>query len=291
LNRRRIGTYNILDGSGNRADGQLDMLTEIELNLLFLTEAMGAEWAEGGELRRAFQSRLGMWSRGRLEPGDGDGRFCVIFGRHGRFRPGTYKPLRTRTRNWRGTGMLEMTTDGYPHTITAMADHGHTLDPDTRLAEATHTARCSITLKAGPAIKAGDYNSVLGRPTGWEHLPEEDIEPDWRGLPTELLPHHVLLDAEGNPVVDADGRLLCDRRPSKVLAIAGFRDAVAELHGPETRPATGGRGPNDVKRRLDRINLRYLTPVDCATLNGPEFANLSDHSLVFTDVDLDTRWP
>jgi hypothetical protein len=146
LNRRHIGTYNILDGAADRADGQLAMLAEADLDLLFLVEAMGPEWAEDGALRRLYESRLGMWSRGRQEPGDGDGtrRFCIIFGRHGRFRPGRYKPLRTRTPHWRGTGMLEMTTDGYPHTITGQADRGYALDPDIRLAAARHTARYPI---------------------------------------------------------------------------------------------------------------------------------------------------
>lgn len=290
LNRRRIGTYNILDGAGeDRANRQLDILDDAELDLLFVVEAMGPEWAEGGSLRCLYESRLGMWSRGRLEPGDGDGagRFCVIFGRDDRFRAGRYKPLRTRTRNWRGTGMLEMTTDGYPHTITAQADHGHTLDPDTRLSEARHTARCSISLTAGPAIKAGDYNSVHGRPKGpgWEHLPEDDIEPDWSRLPAGLLPYHWLLDGHGDPVLDADGKMLCDRRPSKVLQMAGFRDTVADLLAPEDRSATGGHGPDDAPRRLDRIYVRGLTPVDCATLYDPD---LSDHSFVHTDIDLDS---
>jgi hypothetical protein len=290
LNRRRLGTFNILDGAGeDRANRQLDMLTAAELDLLFVTEAIGPEWAEGATLRRLYESRLGMWSRGRLEPGDGDGagRFCLIFGSD-RFRPGTYKPLRTRTRHWRGTGYLELATDGYPHTITAQADHGHTLDPDIRLSEARHTARCSIPLSAGPAIKAGDYNSVHGRPHGLEGLPEEDIEPDWRRLPIELRPYHWLLDPYGDPVLDADGHMVCDRRPSKVLQLAGFRDAVADLLPPEDRPTTGGHGPDDAPRRLDRIYVRGLTPIGCATLHQPE---LSDHGFVHADVDLDSGTP
>lgn len=286
VNRRRVATYNIGDGGGERAGAQMEMLAELGTDLLLVSEAMGAAWAEGGELRREFEARLGMWSRGRLEPGDGDGagRHSLIFGRHGVFHPGRYKPLGTRPPNWRGSGYLEVTTDGYPHTITVQADHGHTTDPATRLSEARHTGRCSIDLDPGPAIKAGDYNSVYGRPNGWGHLGEDDIAPDLTKIPQPMLPYHVLLDSSGDPCVDDDGCLVWDRRPAKALALAGFRDAVAQLCAPEDRPLTGGRGAHDAPRRPDRVNLRALTPVACGTCHAPD---LSDHDLVYVDIDLD----
>ena len=288
----RAGTYNILDGAGDgRAAGQLDMLTDAGLDMLFLAECMGADWTPGGDLRREWETRLGMWSRGSLRPGDGDGagRHSLIFGRSGRIHPGTYKPLRTRTRNWRGSGMLEVTLDGYPHTVTVMAVHAHTLCPDTRASEVRHTARCSISLRPGPAIMAGDWNSVHGRPEGqrWQRLPPGDIEPDWDRVPPPLHPYHCLLDSAGNPVLDPAGQMVCDRRPSHLLTLADFRDGVADLiPDPHERPITGGWEPGDAPRRVDRIYLRYLTPAGCAVLDGPRAAQLSDHFAVYLDIGL-----
>jgi hypothetical protein len=287
----RIGAYNILDGAeDNRAEGQLDLLADCGLDLLFVSEAMGDRWTQNGDLRRTYEDRLGMWSRGRLEQGDGDGagRFSVIFGRRGRLHPGRYKALGTRPRNWRGTGLLELTGEEFSYPVTVMGHHCHTLDPGTRLAEVTHTARCSIDPATGPAIMAGDWNSIHGRPCGqpWDSLPEGDPAPDLSALQAGMLPYHVLCDEQGDPILDADGRLQWDRRPSKSLQIAGFRDVVAELVEPEARPLTGGFGPRDAPRRLDRIYVRDLPPVGCMTFDGPEYAALSDHRLVLGIIDL-----
>jgi hypothetical protein len=175
-----------------------------------------------------------------------------------------------------------------------MGIHSHTLDPETRLSEARHTARCSIDLSAGPALMLGDRNSVFGVPAGrpWAHLPAEDDEPDWRRLPRELLPYHLLLDEYGDPVLDEDGNICCDRRPSKVLAVAGFRDPVAELiDEPAARPRTGGWGPGDAERRIDGIYGRGLTSIHCDTPRSPDVDALSDHRPVVADFDLDAAAP
>ena len=170
----------------------------------------------------------------------------------------------TRTHHWRGSPYLELATAGYPHMVTAQADHGHTPDP---------------------AIKAGEYNNVHGRPEGpeWEHLPRGEIELDCSCPPIKLRPYHWLLDPYGDPKFDADGKVLCGRRPSKTLQMAGFRDTVADLLRPEDRPTASGHGLDGALRRQGRTYVRGLAPIGCTTLReDPDFADC-----LHADVDLD----
>jgi hypothetical protein len=230
----RVGTYNILDGAGDgRAGGQAAMFAGEGLDLLIASECMGPGWEPGGDLRRGWEDRLGMWSAGHREPGDGDvpGRHCVIFGRHGRVRPGAYRPVGGRPHAWRGPGLLEVTVEGYPHVITVLGVHGHTFSPEIRAAEARLAARCFISAP-GPAIVAGDRNSLHGRPAGprWAHLPPGDPEPDWQHVDPARLICHWLLDANGDPVTGPGGQMICDRRPSHLMtAAATARPAAGRL--------------------------------------------------------------
>lgn len=107
--------------------------------------------------------------------------------------------------------------------------------------------------------------------------------PDIFLLPNYMLASQALYDAAGDLVLDEEGRPIFDRRTSKVLQIAGFRDVAAELIAPEDRQQTGAFLHNDAPRRLDRVYTYGLKPVAFETVEDRE-ARLSDHYFVIATV-------
>lgn len=118
------------------------------------------------------------------------------------------------------------------------------------------------------AVVLGDGNLLgIGHP-----------EPDWTPLPAHLL-HTQCVRGE-------DGIWRANRAATKSLEYAGFVDAA---HHVGNQQATGGFGPNDVRRRQDLVLVSSdLGPaiVDYQVHTEPLDHGWSDHAAVSVTLDL-----
>ncbi|ELP65961.1 endonuclease/exonuclease/phosphatase family protein [Streptomyces turgidiscabies] len=253
----RLGTYNLLNGGGERWRAQAEFLRAQNLDVLCLQEAK--RWDEGGYARMlGFAELLGM--QAQFAPSNSHNCHLVTLYRWPRVRctafhldvaEGTFHHVVSRA---------HLTVDG--RELTVLNTHLAPFSGSSRSREADWLTEYGAAGRR--VVLAGDLN-VQG-------VVDEELE-DWGVIPAELHSRHRSQLADGS----YGGS---DRLAMAKLVHAGFIDPVAALGIPVPRTAGYWSDAERWDHRSDHILLAPdLAPAltGCEVPDTEEARGLSDH--------------
>jgi exodeoxyribonuclease-3 len=253
----QLGTYNLLDGGGDRWRAQASMLSSLELDILCLQEAKYWD-ADGYERLYAFAAILGL--QPLFAPSGSHDCHLVTLYRWPRVRCRQFHPDVAEGKFHHTVSRAEFTADGVD--VTVLNTHLAPFDPQVRAIEAGW-----LTEYAGRSRNValvGDLNT--------EGLHDEELT-DWSVLPPELHSRHRRM----MPDRSYGGS---DRDAMAKLIASGFVDPVEALGLPVPR-TTGYWSPSEPwSHRSDHILLNQaLAPSikDFTVVDTEETRSLSDH--------------
>lgn len=263
----KLGTYNTLNGGGERFAAQAEFLREQHLDVLCLQEAK--RWDEDGCTRMlAFAELLGM--QARLAPSRSHGCHLVTLYRWPRVRCTAFHPDVAEGTFHHTVSRAHLTVDG--HELVVLNTHLSPFNGSTRSLEAGWLTEYAA---AGRRVAlAGDLN-VQG-------LADEELA-DWSVIPAELHSRHRLQLPDGS----YGGS---DRLAMAKLVHAGFADPVAQLSMPVPRTAGYWSDAEQWDHRSDHILLAPgLAPAltQCEVPDTEETRTLSDHLPFIVTLELE----
>lgn len=253
----RLGTYNLLDGGGERWSAQAALLATLELDVLCLQEAK--RWDDDGfERMFAFADMLGM--QPLFAPSRSHECHLVTLYRWPRLRCSHFRRDVAEGNFHHTVSRADFTADGADFTIlnTHLAPFGGT----TRATEADWLTEYAATGRRVALL--GDLN-VQGL--------QDEEPPDWSVIPAALHSRHRKLLPD-RTYGDSD------RDAMAKLIHAGFRDPVEALRLPTPRTAGYWNRDELWDHRSDHILLApALAPTlkDFSVLDTEETRSLSDH--------------
>lgn len=263
----RVGTYNIMNGGGDRFPGQLKAIAELDLDILGIQEAK--HWDR--DRFRKMNAAVAAWGMQPLFiPSGNHGCHLVLFYRWPRVQVvehtsdigGDFHHAASRT---------QLRIEGMGQTVTVLHTHLDPCSPERRLKEVGW-----LTEYADPEILSiliGDLN-ITGT---------DDPEPsNWDSIPAHLHSRHRFVWPDGS----YGGT---DRRAIRALLAAGFVDPPAQLGIPAPRTVGHWPGGERWDHRSDHVLLSSsLAPslhahhvVDNATTQ-----ELSDHMPTLAELHL-----
>ncbi|MFI6113277.1 endonuclease/exonuclease/phosphatase family protein [Kitasatospora sp. NPDC051164] len=262
----RLGTYNLLDGGGERWRAQAEFLRAQNLDVLCLQEAK--RWDERGYARMlGFADLLGM--QAQFAPSNSHNCHLVTLYRWPRVRCTAFHPDVAEGTFHHTVSRAHFTADG--HELTVLNTHLAPFNGARRSLEAGWLTEYAA---AGRRVAlAGDLN-VRG-------LDDPELE-DWSVIPAELHSRHRLQLPDGS----YGGS---DRLAMAKLVHAGFTDPVAALGIPVPRTAGYWSDAERWDHRSDHILLApALTPAlsGCEVPDTEEARGLSDHLPFIVTLDL-----
>ncbi|MEV8605598.1 endonuclease/exonuclease/phosphatase [Streptomyces griseoviridis] len=262
----RLGTYNLLNGGGDRFYAQAEFLGRQNLDVLCLQEAK--RWDEDGHARmRAFADHLGM--QALFAPSNSHRCHLVTLFRWPRVCCTSFRPDVAEGQFHHAVSRADLTVSG-PE-IQVLNTHLSPFSGSSRAREADW-----LTEYAAPgrrAVLAGELN-VQGL--------ADDERPDWDALPRHLHSRHRLQHSDGS----YGGS---DRLAMAKLVHAKFTDPVTALGIPVAHTA-GYWNPTELwDHRSDHIRLApglacSLTRYE--VLDTDRTRSLSDHLPVIVTLTL-----
>lgn len=253
----RMGTYNLLDGGGERWRDQAKLLRGLDLDILCLQEAK--RWDEKGYARmKAFAELLGM--QAQLAPSNSHDCHLVTLYRWPRVRCTAFHPDVAEGNFHHTVSRAHFTVDG--HELTVLNTH---LSPFNGISRSLEAGWLTQYAAAGRRVALiGDLN-VQG-------LIDEEIE-DWGVIPPHLHSRHRLQLPDGS-YGDSD------RLAMAALIAAGFTDPVEALGLPVPRTAGYWSDTELWDHRSDHILLAPGIAQDLTGCHVPDTKKaraLSDH--------------
>ncbi|MFJ9979266.1 endonuclease/exonuclease/phosphatase family protein [Streptomyces cyaneofuscatus] len=254
----RVGSYNVMDGGGDRWAEQMDLLESLDLDILGIQEAKHWERQDRARLH-ATAERLGM--QPLFAPSQSHGCHLVLYYRWPRVHCARFTPDISNGRFHHTASRAVMKVAGL--TIKVLHAHFHPFSPALRLTEAGWLTEYAAADEF--SLIVGDLN-VSG-------LGDEDPA-DWNRVPSHLHSRHRKVLPDGS-YGDAD------RDAMRALRSAGFADPPLHLGivPPRTTGYWGG-GTERWDRRSDYVLASPpLIPAiyDHRVVDTPTARSLSDH--------------
>lgn len=254
----RVGSYNVMDGGGDRWAGQMDLLESFDLDILGIQEAKHWERQDRARLH-ATAERLGM--QPLFAPSQSHGCHLVLFYRWPRVHCTQFQPDISNGRFHHNASRAVLKVAGL--TIKVLHAHLHPFSPALRLTEAGWLTEYAADDEL--SLIVGDLN-VSG-------LGDEDPA-DWNRVPSHLHSRHRKVLPDGS-YGDAD------RDAMRALRSAGFADPP--LHLGLVPPRTTGHWGGGTERWDRRSDYVLASPpllpaiYDHRVVDTPTTRGLSDH--------------
>ncbi|WP_234364968.1 endonuclease/exonuclease/phosphatase family protein [Streptomyces sp. RTd22] len=263
----RIGTYNVLDGGGDRWRQQVQFLAGLHLDVLGIQEAK--HWDARG-CHRMFATARALGMQPLFAPSRHHGCHLVTLYRWPKVECTAFEPDVSGGEFHHTASRARFTAGGRAFSVV----HTH-LDPfsgQDRLSEVSWLTQYAAADEHTALI--GDLNSIGAQDR------EQD---DWRRIPIHLQPRHRMVRDDGS----YGGT---DRRAMAALMAAGFVDPPLQLQVPWGR--TAGYW-NDTELWDHRSDYVLLSPSLAPALRSyvvadtPTTQMLSDHLPVVATLHLD----
>lgn len=260
----RVGSYNVMDGGGDRWPAQVSLLAAQDLDILGIQEAK--HW-DRSDRARVHQTAEALGMQALFAPSQHHGCHLVLLYRWPRVRCLAFAPDISAGTFHHAASRAKFAVDGIVEPLWVIHTHLNPFSPSARLTETDW-----LTEYAGPShlsLIIVDLNSGGLTGTGADREPD-----DWDLVPAHLHSRHRLVLPDGT----YGGS---DRRAMSALAQAGFVDPPQHLNIDPARTAGHwGRGSEPWNRRSDYV---LLSPRMAPALRGhivldtPETRRLSDH--------------
>ncbi|MFD3414981.1 endonuclease/exonuclease/phosphatase family protein [Streptomyces cyaneofuscatus] len=264
----RVGSYNVMDGGGDRWAGQMELLASLDLDLLGIQEAKHWERSDRARLH-ATAEKLGM--QPLFAPSQSHGCHLVLFYRWPRVNCIKFQPDISGGRFHHTASRAVLKVDGL--TIKVLHTHLHPFSPTARLTEAGWLTEYASA--SGLSLLIGDLN-VSG-------LGDEDPA-DWNAVPAHLHSRH-------RKMLDSGSYGDADRAAMHALRRAGLVDPALHLGLTPPPRTTGHWGPGTEMwdRRSDYVLASPgLAPAihDHEVVDTPATQALGDHLPTITTFNL-----
>ncbi|WP_405438688.1 endonuclease/exonuclease/phosphatase [Streptomyces anulatus] len=253
----RVGSYNLMDGSGDRWAGQMDLLASLDLDILGVQEAKHWERQDYARLH-ATAAKLGM--QALFAPSKSHGCHLVIFYRWPRVSCARFQPDISGGRFHHTASRAVLKVDGLA--LQVLHSHFHPFAPSARLKEAgwltEYAAADALSL-----IIADLNTSGIGDPD----------PADWEQVAAHLHSRHRRMLADGS----YGGT---DRDAMHALMNAGFVDPPRHLGLTPPRTAGHWDSGENWDRRSDYVLVSpRLAPTihDHLVVDTPITRALGDH--------------
>ncbi|MFI1583005.1 endonuclease/exonuclease/phosphatase family protein [Embleya sp. NPDC020630] len=261
---RRVGTYNLLDGGGDRFPSQMAVLRAMDLDLVALQEVQHGT-RDDHALECAIANELGMQTM--LAPSASHGCHLVLAWNPARLRRVGYTADAAEGKFHHTLQRVEFVVPDTGAPLTVLHTHLDPFSGDDRESEARW-----LTEYAAPGRRTlllGDLNTIGAF----------DPEPDWSTLPTHLHSRHRLCCEDGTlgPT---------DRRAIRLLDTAGFIDPFANRRSGRNTVGHWNEKEDGIRRRSDHILGSGLTFRTAGVIDDPAVRRLSDHLPVYAVVEV-----
>ncbi|RNG26254.1 endonuclease/exonuclease/phosphatase family protein [Streptomyces botrytidirepellens] len=261
-----MGTYNLLNGSGDRWQGQMEVLAGLQLDVLGLQEAK--HW-DRDDMARVYDTAWALGMQPLFAPSNNHGCHLVTLYREPRVRCRRFRAHAVSGAFHHTASRAVLSIDGLD--IRVLHTHLNPVDGDARLGEARWLTEYAAPKHASLLI--GDLNTVGLKCKA----------PDWTRFPRQLQSRHRLVRADGSY-----GGL--DRRTMAALIKAGFIDPPVQLHEPAQRTAGYWNKAELWDHRSDYVLLSpAMAPALCTyeVVDTETTRALSDHLPVVATLNLD----
>lgn len=260
----RVGTYNLLDGGGDRLSTQMTALRAMDLDLVALQEVKDGS-RDDHALECSIANELGMQTL--LAPSASHQCHLVLAWKPDKLRRVRYSPDAAEGNFHHTLQRVEFVIPDTDEPLTVLNTHLDPFSGDDRESEARW-----LTEYAAPGRRTlllGDLNTIGA----------DDPEPDWSTLPGHLRSRHLLCRDDGTlgPT---------DRRAIRLLVGAGFVDPFADL--PLSRNTVGhwDEQEDGIPRRSDYILGAGLAFRAAGVIDNQMVCRLSDHLPAYAVVEI-----
>lgn len=261
---RRVGTYNLLDGGGDRFPSQMAVLRAMDLDLVALQEVRhGAR--DDHALECAIANELGLQTM--LAPSASHGCHLVLAWNPARLRRVGYTADAAEGKFHHTLQRVEFVVPDTGVPLTVLHTHLDPFSGDDREGEARW-----LTEYAAPGRRTlllGDLNTIGAF----------DPEPDWSTLAAHLHSRHRLCREDGTLG-------LTDRRAIRLLDRAGFVDPFANRRSGRETVGHWDEKEDGIRRRSDHILGSGVTFRTAGVIDDPAVRLLSDHLPVYAVVEV-----
>ncbi|WP_406297457.1 endonuclease/exonuclease/phosphatase family protein [Embleya sp. NBC_00888] len=261
---RRVGTYNLLNGGGDRFPSQMALLRAMDLDLVALQEVQHGT-RDDHALECAIANELDMQTM--LAASASHGCHLVLAWNPARLRRVGYTADAAEGKFHHTLQRLEFVVPDTGAPLTVLHTHLDPFSGDDRESEARW-----LTEYAAPGRRTlllGDLNTIGAF----------DPEPDWSTLPAHLQSRHRLCREDGTLG-------LTDRRAIRLLDRAGFIDPFADLQLGRNTVGHWDEKEDGIARRSDHILGSGLTFRTAGVIDDPAVRRLSDHLPAYAVVEV-----
>ncbi|MFI1382947.1 endonuclease/exonuclease/phosphatase family protein [Embleya sp. NPDC020886] len=261
---RRVGTYNLLDGGGDRFPSQMAVLRAMDLDLVALQEVQHGTRNDHA-LECAIANELGLQTM--LAPSGSHGCHLVLAWNPAKLRRVGYTPDAAEGKFHHTLQRVEFVVPDSGAPLTVLHTHLDPFSGDDRESEARW-----LTEYAAPGRRTlllGDLNTIGAF----------DPEPDWSTLPAHLHSRHRLCREDGTLG-------LTDRRAIRLLDTAGFVDPFANVRSGRETVGHWDEKEDGIRRRSDHILGSGLAFRTAGVIDDPAVRRLSDHLPVYAVVEV-----
>ncbi|MFI1579422.1 endonuclease/exonuclease/phosphatase family protein [Embleya sp. NPDC020630] len=261
---RRVGTYNLLNGGGDRFPSQMAVLRAMDLDLVALQEVQHGT-RDDHALECAIANELGMQTM--LAPSASHGCHLVLAWNPVKLRRVGYTADAAEGKFHHTLQRVEFVVPDTGAPLTVLHTHLDPFSGDDREGEVRW-----LTEYAAPGRRTlllGDLNTIGAF----------DPEPDWSTLPAHLHSRHRLCREDGTLG-------LTDRRAIRLLDRAGFVDPFANLRTGRDTVGHWDEKEDGIRRRSDHILGSGITFRAAGVIDDPAVRRLSDHLPVYAVVEV-----
>ncbi|MFJ2225559.1 endonuclease/exonuclease/phosphatase family protein [Streptomyces anulatus] len=260
----RVGSYNVMDGGGDRWPAQVQVLAAQNLDILGIQEAK--HWDRSG-LARVYQTAEALGMQALFAPSQHHGCHLVLMYRWPGVKCLAFDPDISAGVFHHAASRAEFAVDGVDEPLCVVHTHLNPFSPSARLTEANWLTEYAEGTRL--ALIITDLNSGGLTGTGADQEPA-----DWGHVPVHLHSRHRLTLPDGT----YGGS---DRRAMSALARAGFVDPPQQLGiAPPRTAGHWGQGSEPWDRRSDYVLASpRLAPAlrSHTVLDTPQTRLLSDH--------------
>ncbi|MFJ8742378.1 endonuclease/exonuclease/phosphatase family protein [Embleya sp. NPDC127516] len=261
---RRVGTYNLLNGGGDRFPSQMAVLRAMDLDLVALQEVQHGT-RDDHALECSIANELGLQTM--LAPSASHGCHLVLAWNPARLRCVGYTPDAAEGKFHHTLQRAKFAVPDTGGLLTVLHTHLDPFSGDDRESEARW-----LTEYAAPGRRTlllGDLNTIGAF----------DPEPDWSALPVHLHSRHRLCREDGTLG-------LTDRRAIRLLDTAGFVDPFANRRSGRETVGHWDEKEDGIRRRSDHILGSGVTFRTAGVIDDPAVRQLSDHLPVYAVVEV-----
>ncbi|MFE2864979.1 endonuclease/exonuclease/phosphatase family protein [Embleya sp. NPDC059259] len=260
----RVGSYNLLNGGGDRFPSQMAVLRAMDLDLVALQEVQHGI-RDDHALECAIANELGMQTT--LAPSASHGCHLVLAWNPAKLRRVGYTADAAEGNFHHTLQRVEFVVPDTGAPLTVLHTHLDPFSGDDRESEARW-----LTEYAAPGRRTlllGDLNTIGAF----------DPEPDWSTLPAHLHSRHRLCREDGTLG-------LTDRRAIRLLDRAGFVDPFANQRSGRDTVGHWDEKEDGIRRRSDHILGSGLAFRTAGVIDDPIVRQLSDHLPVYAVVEV-----